>query len=362
MGRGGVTMAGGHGHNSYKHNSDYQRTRYATTTDTVKEVIQRKVELPSNATTISVADLGCSVGPNTFDCVQTVVDAMKAKINKSPSHRASEAFHFQVFFNDQIGNDFNTLFESLPPDRQYFVAAVPGSFHSRLFPPNSIHHFNSSHALHWLSRAPKGLVNKGRVHCHGGGAEAVAAYEAQLRADVAAFLAARAVELVPGGLLVTLFVCRHEWMDPDAPRYDMWFAHIETILRQLVVEGKVRGEDLDSFQLPIYSPTVGEFREMVETNGCYTIHVAEKVDEGSGSAGGSEEPEDGRKRDLHELAREMSRATRAVFVDIVGDHFGKDVGEEVFRRFPETVYRFFVNQPTMPTLPPTAFFVLQKKL
>ncbi|CAN6446025.1 unnamed protein product [Victoria cruziana] len=145
---------------------------------------------------------------------------MKAKINKSPSHQASEAFHFQVFFNDQIGNDFNTLFESLPPDRQYFVAAVTSSFHSRPFPPNSIHHFNSSHALHWLSRAPKGLVNKGRVHCHGGGAEAVAAYGAQLRADVAAFLAARAVELVPGGLLVTLFVCRHEWMDPDEPRYE----------------------------------------------------------------------------------------------------------------------------------------------
>ncbi|XP_031474746.1 farnesoic acid carboxyl-O-methyltransferase-like isoform X2 [Nymphaea colorata] len=336
------------------------RTRCATTTDMVKEVIHQKLEIPTEAATISVADLGCAVGPNTFHSIQTVVDAMNAKIKRSSSHQVG-AFEFQVFFNDQIGNDFNTLFESLPPNRQYFVAAVPGSFYSRLFPPNSIHYFNSSLALHWLSRAPSGLVNKGRVHCHGGGAEAVAAYGVQFRADIAAFLEARAVELVRGGLLVMLFVCRHEWMEPDAPRYDMWFAHIESILRELVAEGEAREEDLDSFQLPIYSPTVGEFREVVEINGSYAIHVAEKVDEGWASNGVGKEQEDRRKPDLDELARDMSRATRAVFEDIVGDHFGKDVAGEVFRRLPETVYQFFLAQPTMPTLPPTAFFVLQKK-
>nr|POE51928.1 putative s-adenosylmethionine-dependent methyltransferase at5g38100 [Quercus suber] len=32
----------------------------------------------------------------------------------------------------QVSNDFNTLFKSLPPNRQYFAVGVPGSFHGIL--------------------------------------------------------------------------------------------------------------------------------------------------------------------------------------------------------------------------------------
>nr|GEY93996.1 benzoate carboxyl methyltransferase-like [Tanacetum cinerariifolium] len=40
-----------------------------------------------------------------------------------------------------------------------FVSAVPGSFYSRLFPNKSIHLFLSSYAVHWLSQVPQGLEN-----------------------------------------------------------------------------------------------------------------------------------------------------------------------------------------------------------
>ncbi|XP_031474892.1 loganic acid O-methyltransferase-like [Nymphaea colorata] len=360
MGKEATVMVGGHGQNSYMHNSIHQRTRYDTVVNMVEEVIHERLHIPTKGGTIRVADLGCSVGPNTLHSMQTVLDAIGAKIKRSSfSQDHGRNYEFQVSFNDRIGNDFNTLFEFLPPNRQYFVAAVPGSFYSRLFPQNSIHYFNSSLALHWLSRAPSGLLNKGRVHLHGGGAEAVAAYEGQFRADMAAFLEARAVELVPGGLLVMLFVCRHDWMDADAPRHDMWFPHIESILRELVAEGKVKEEDLDSFQLPVYSPTVGEFKAMVEMNGSFSIHVAKIVDQGWRAKVG-QGVEDHKTDDLHEKARELSLAARAVFQEMVGNHFGGDVAEDLFQRFPDTAYQFFVNQPTVPTLPPTAFFILQK--
>ncbi|CAN6446027.1 unnamed protein product [Victoria cruziana] len=362
MGKEATTMVGGHGRNSYMHNSIHQKTRYDAVVDMVQDVIHERLQIPPEGTTIRVADLGCSVGFNTLHAMQTVVDAIVAKIkSSSSSHGDDQNYEFQVCFNDRIGNDFNTLFQLLPPNRQYLMAAVPGSFYSRLFPRNSIHYFNSSFSLHWLSKAPRGLVNKGRVHCHGGGAEAVAAYETQFSVDMAAFLEARAVELVPGGLLVLLFLCRHEWMDADAPRHDMWFPYIESILRELVAEGKVKEEDLDSFQLPVHAPTVSEFKKMVETNGSFSIHEA-KVVESEWESEGGQGVEDHSTDKLHEEARQASLAARAVFQGVVGNHFGGHIAEELFQRFPHTAYGFFVNQPTTPTFPPTAFFILQKNI
>ncbi|KAF3787058.1 hypothetical protein EJ110_NYTH23358 [Nymphaea thermarum] len=314
-------------------------------------------------------------------------------------------FQLQVFFNDQVGNDFNTLFQTLPPKWPHFVAAVPGSFYSQLFPQDSIHYFNSSFALHWLSKVPDGCCNKGRLHCHGGDAEIVSAYQAQFRADMAAFLAARAGELVAGGLLVLQFVCRHEWMQADAPRYDMWFAYIESILRELVAEGKVKEEDvdsfklpifsleefkeivgknstfsvpmaeivdlphgdedgktheicesdcccerardvgiaaravfgdmvkeedLDSFQLPIYSPTIEEFKEIVRKNCSFSVSVAQIIDLNDGD-------DDGETHEIceSERARDVGLAARAVFGDMVGNKFGRGTANELFRWFPE---------------------------
>ncbi|KAK6290147.1 hypothetical protein POUND7_001688, partial [Theobroma cacao] len=84
-----------------------------------------------------------------------------------------------VVFNDIVSNDFNTLFKSLPSDRQYFVAGVPRRFQGRLFFKAFLRFVHSSYALLWLLNAPKELMDKNSHH----------------------FLAARAEELVDGGLM-----------------------------------------------------------------------------------------------------------------------------------------------------------------
>ncbi|CAI9763568.1 unnamed protein product [Fraxinus pennsylvanica] len=89
----------------------------------------------------------------------------------SVSHKMPE---FQVFFNDRTSNDFNTLFASLPQNKQYYAAGVPGSFYVRHFPKPSLHFAYSSCSLHWLSE------------------------------DLDSFLNARAEELVFGGLMAFL--------------------------------------------------------------------------------------------------------------------------------------------------------------
>ncbi|KAK2657143.1 hypothetical protein Ddye_010195 [Dipteronia dyeriana] len=117
---------------------------------------------------LNVADLGCSSGPNTLLVLSEILDTihvMCQQVNRiSPE--------FQAFLNDLPGNDFNSIFKSLPTFyenlkkdkgdqfRPCFVSGMPGSFYERLFPSRSLHFIHSSYSLHWLSN---GLVEATKV-------------------------------------------------------------------------------------------------------------------------------------------------------------------------------------------------------
>lgn len=113
----------------------------------------------SFSTRLVIADLGCSSGPNTLfvvsELVKTVHHVCRILGQNSPE--------FQVFLNDLPGNDFNSIFKSLPSFQQKlrdemgagfgpcFFTGVPGSFYGRLFPSKSLHFVHSSYSLQWLS-------------------------------------------------------------------------------------------------------------------------------------------------------------------------------------------------------------------
>jgi hypothetical protein len=176
----------------------------------IKEAIVKKFDiktLSAPLNSISVADLGCSTGPNTFLAVQNIVDAIELKYQQSKN----EIPEFQVFFNDHVSNDFNTLFKAFPAKRKYLAAGVPGSFYGRLFPKASIHIFHSSSSVNWLSEVPKEITdktspawNKGRISYTNSGKEVAEAYATQHAMDMESFLCARAEELEVGGLMVLL--------------------------------------------------------------------------------------------------------------------------------------------------------------
>ena len=110
--------------------------------------------------TLSIADLGCSSGPNTLFTVLEIVTIVD-KVCKNMGNQLPE---IQVFLNDLPGNDFNTIFKSVSIFRKdlekimgagaesCFVTGVPGSFYGRLFPSKSIHFIHSSYSLQWLSQ------------------------------------------------------------------------------------------------------------------------------------------------------------------------------------------------------------------
>jgi indole-3-acetate O-methyltransferase len=111
-----------------------------------------------------VVDLGCSCGINTIN----VMDVIIKHITKRYEALGFNPPEFSAFFSDLPSNDFNTLFQLLPPlanygvsmeeclaannHRSYFAAGVPGSFYRRLFPARSVDFFHSAFSLHWLSQ------------------------------------------------------------------------------------------------------------------------------------------------------------------------------------------------------------------
>ncbi|PKI26125.1 hypothetical protein CRG98_049186, partial [Punica granatum] len=62
-------------------------------------------------TTLAIADLGCSSGPNTLYVVSEVIRAVENFCREMGHNEPPE---YQVFLNDLPGNDFNAIFRALP--------------------------------------------------------------------------------------------------------------------------------------------------------------------------------------------------------------------------------------------------------
>ncbi|KAK6930526.1 SAM dependent carboxyl methyltransferase [Dillenia turbinata] len=264
-----------------------------------------------------IADLGCSTGPNTFFTVNTIMEAI--------THRCDHLPEFLVFFNDHVSNDFNTLFVTLPTDGKYFAAGVPGSFHRRLFPKGSINFFNTSHALQWLSDTPKQLsdlnspaCNKGKITYADAHNEVVEAFASHFAKDMDSFLVARAQELAPGGLLSILIACRPDGMHPSKSPFGLFLDPLESSFVDMVNEGRLNKNELDSFNIPVYSPSASELRLLVQHNACFSIARLEEM---------RYEP----------VPRISPQSIRAGFEVILSKNFGNEIVDEVFRRYAEKV-------------------------
>ncbi|KAM3324682.1 hypothetical protein P3S67_005834 [Capsicum chacoense] len=123
---------------------------------------------------------------------------------------AQSAYHRVLTQRAEAVADY--LFRSQPIDRSYYAFGVPGTFHCRLFPSQSIHFAHCSTAIHWLSKCPEELLdeispawNKVMIHYAGtSNVEVLNAYVAQFEKDMEMFLNARAEEIVEGGMLVII--------------------------------------------------------------------------------------------------------------------------------------------------------------
>ncbi|KAJ4707024.1 S-adenosylmethionine-dependent methyltransferase [Melia azedarach] len=321
-------MIAGDGPSSYAKNSSYQKALVEAARELINKNIANKLDLCSlkfdtDSCAFRIADLGCSVGPNTFIAVQTIIEAVELKYHAE--HQNTSALEFQVLFNDHTDNDFNTLFRTLPP-RKYFAAGVPGSFHGCLFPKSTLHVVHSSTALQWLSRVPKELINekaseskRRNIQYTGSAKEVVEAKSAQFRNDMESFLNARAEELVSGGLMLISFPA----MPDGTPVIDTIIGSILNFIGSCLIEmarmGMINEEKAYNFVVPMYTPTPKEMESIIQRNGYFTIET------------------------MCEMKNPMSHRTysaefnishiRAAMEGLVLKHFGDDSVDKIFNYF-----------------------------
>ncbi|XP_022146823.1 probable S-adenosylmethionine-dependent methyltransferase At5g38100 [Momordica charantia] len=321
---------GGNGTYSYSNNSSYQRLFAHVEREKIDEEIAEKFEIKklssSSSNTIVLADLGCATGSNTFMTMQHIVKSMKRSFQSlCPSSALPE---FQVFFNDQVTNDFNTLFQSLPMERDYFAAGVAGSFHHRLFPKASVQFVHSSYAVHWLSRIPEELRderslawNKGHIHYLGAAEAVAAAYAAQFAKDMGDFLRARAEELVEGGIMVIITSGNPDGTSASHLPSGLLYNFLGSTLIDMSKEGLVSEAQVDSFNLPIYITCPSEMRQLVEENGEFSIERMELTDPTTWVKGNI---------DTQEWVSHVRAAMEGIFTKHFGDNL--NIIDQMFQR------------------------------
>nr|QTZ19615.1 putative S-adenosylmethionine-dependent methyltransferase At5g37990 [Bixa orellana] len=152
--------------------------------------------------------------------------------------------------------------------------------------------------------------NKGRIHCTNA-AEAVAnAYTAQFTKDMKVFLDTRAKEVVAGGMMVLI--------TPSVSVY-LLLDILGSSLMNMAKEGLISEELVDSFNLPVYTPSPKEMSKVVEENDCFSIERMELANPWSGI----NSPIDGKANSMH-----MRANTEA----ILSKHFGSEIIDELFNR------------------------------
>ncbi|XP_052195178.1 S-adenosyl-L-methionine:benzoic acid/salicylic acid carboxyl methyltransferase 3-like [Diospyros lotus] len=346
-------MNGGNGEVSYATNSLVQRMAISVTKPITDEAM---VELCSGIAekTLSIADLGCSSGPNTLMVVSELVETAVKSCNKLDKKTPE----FQLYLNDLPGNDFNSIFKSLPKFQtklkkktglgfsSCFLTAVPGSFYGRLFPTKSLHFVHSSYSLMWLSQVPKGIENnKGNIYMsETSPANVLPAYHRQFQRDFSLFLKCRSEELVPGGRMVLTILGRKSDDRSSKECCKIWDL-LAMALNEMVAEGLIEEEKMDSFNIPQYSPSPAEVKSEVEKDGSFTINHLE-VSTVSWFACGAKlyglSDGDESERGGYNVAKCM----RAVAEGLLASHFGDAIIDEAFQRYRKNLVDCMAKETT----------------
>ncbi|KAL8151414.1 hypothetical protein V2J09_021222 [Rumex salicifolius] len=316
-------------------------------TKSIKEEAVHKIcKMFLAAGRLAVADLGCSSGPNTFLAVGELIRAVH-RFQSGPVNITME-----VFLNDLPGNDFNSVFKALPSFKEQlrkelgesigycFFHGVPGSFYDRLFHPNSLHFVPTSVSrwiydtkikspLQWSLRrifVPKGVgrSNKSNIYLSSESPTSVVeAYYKQFRNDFSSFLSYRSQELVKGGCMV--FTLLGKSNDPSVKGSGFIWEPLSFVLHQMVNEGLINEENLDTFNIPLYTPSPKEIEKEVKKEGSFEVNCLQMTEldwEAANIAVDGKLSNSG-----------LLKCMRSVAEPMLSHHFGQPLMDQVFDRY-----------------------------
>ncbi|MCL7036270.1 hypothetical protein MKW94_004758 [Papaver nudicaule] len=355
-------MNGGTGETSYSSNSFIQRKGIEMTKPIIEEAIldlisENSASSQFNASKcLNVSDMGCSSGPNTLLVVSYIVDTIYRKF-RSQWDDSPPRPKILAFVNDLPCNDFTTTFKSLgsfydklketcklagndeePQQQPCFVAAIPGSFYGRLFPDDSLHFVHSSYSLHWLSKIPRGIekCNKGNIYmAESTPPNVVEAYMKQFNTDFSIFLKCRSQEVVKGGRMVLTILGRGNDVHPSSKECCYIWELLANALNYMMTQGKLKEEDLDSFNIPHYIPSASEVKSIILSEGSFFINQLQTFEvtwdgEDEGIICGDDEK-------LFRSSNTVANCIRAASEPLLVSHFGEDIMDELFEKYREII-------------------------
>ncbi|KAF8701825.1 hypothetical protein HU200_033147 [Digitaria exilis] len=311
-------MTEGDGEHSYAKNCRRQEIIMLEARPIVENAI-KELYKALGPKTMTIADLGCSSGPNTLLFISNLLDTM------SDQCKASEFVELQIFLNDLPGY----------APISHYISGVPKSYYSRLFPRQSVHLFHSSGCLHWRSQVPdelyaRGFLNEDNIYITNTTTPLVVKYyKEQFDKDFSLFLRLRHQELVSRGKIVLIFCGRK---DENVYNGDLnkLFGLLSRSLQSLVSKGLVEKQKLESFNLPLYGPSIAEVKTIVmQIQLVRIVHV--KLFESNWDPWDDTEGDD-----IHNNAlsgSNVSKMVRAVMEPLIASHFGETILDALFTEY-----------------------------
>ncbi|CAA7406005.1 unnamed protein product [Spirodela intermedia] len=334
-----MCMKGGEEETSYTKNCSLQARVIDAAKSSVDEAVVRLL-CATNAQKLTIADLGCASGQNTLSVVANITDTIEQTCQRLG--RFPPEVH--LFLNDLPRNDFNSVFSSLQSCKareatnlgRCFIAGVAGSFYGRLFPRRSIDFFHSSSSLHWLSQDPLKahqknglLLNKGNIFISEKSLPFVLdAYSRQFKQDFSDFLKFRSIEMATGGRMVLVLIGR---MGLDATsEVTRHMDVLSSALMDMVQEGYITEEKVDSFNIPLYPPCVPEVAHEILTEGSFSLDYLKVFEL---------DYDIERKEAISNMTKgeRVALSLQAVFEPLLASHFGSNIIEGLFSKFSNAI-------------------------
>ena len=225
--------------------------------------------------TITLVDYGASEGANSLAPVAAAIEAARGVHGEDRPVR--------VVHTDLPDNDFGSLFRTVTesPDSYLrpgvYPAAVGRSFYEQLLPDASVSVGWSSIAAHWLREVP-GPLNGFWFSTATPEQDAVWARAGAT--DWAAFLHARAAEMVPGARLVVVVGAAHDGADTRRSGAERAMDEVARGLDVLVERGVVTATERAAMVIPAWYRTAGEWRAPFDVGCGLVLEQLQLVDLG----------------------------------------------------------------------------------
>ncbi|RDX61613.1 Salicylate carboxymethyltransferase, partial [Mucuna pruriens] len=191
--------------------------------------------------------------------------------------------------------------------------------------------------LQWLSKVPEGVENnKGNIYISSTSpSNVVRAYYDQFQRDFSVFLKCRADELVEGGRMVLTILGRRSDDSYSTDGGCIIWELMATALNDMRLQGIIKEEQLDTFNLPQYTPSPSEVKLEVHKEGSFTMNRLELSEVNWNTLDDCKalDSESKSSESLSHNGYNLAQCMRAVAESMLVSHFGEAIIEEVFSRY-----------------------------